>query len=116
MAINVIAIQGRVFEVKEARKAGDSEVSTVRMYQAKKKKDDSWDRIWFDVSCWGKKSELAQKLSKGDKVLVEGSLAYREWEQDGIKRSAYSITADKLHPDYDFNNKDREDKQSPAYG
>ncbi|MBX3056689.1 MAG: single-stranded DNA-binding protein [Anaerolineae bacterium] len=61
------------------------------------------ETIWFRVSVWGKRAEVAnQYLTKGSKVLVEGRLrpdpatgAPRLWtRQDGTVAASYEITAD----------------------
>jgi single-strand DNA-binding protein len=50
---------------------------------------------WHTVVVWGARAEaLAKFLTKGHRLLVEGSLEYREWEaDDGSKRSACDIRA-----------------------
>ncbi len=41
---------------------------------------------------WGKQAEaLAKYTSKGDKIFIEGELTHRQWEKDGIKRTATEI-------------------------
>lgn len=61
------------------------------------------ETIWFRVSVWGKRAEVAnQYLTKGSKVLVEGRLrpdpatgAPRLWtRQDGTVAASYEIVAD----------------------
>jgi single-strand DNA-binding protein len=52
------------------------------------------DVQWHSVSIWGKRAEgLAKILSKGDRILVEGEIHYREYEKDGERKFATEIKA-----------------------
>ena len=60
------------------------------------KKSEAVD--FFNVSAWRELGEtVANYKKKGDPILVEGRLQYRTWEaQDGAKRSAVDVVADKV--------------------
>jgi single-strand DNA-binding protein len=55
---------------------------------------------FFDVVCWGQLAEnVAQSLTKGDRVVVTGRLEQRSWETDGAeRRSKIEIAADEVAP------------------
>ena len=55
---------------------------------------------FFDIVAWGGLAEnVAQCLTKGDRVVVEGRLDQRSWEtNDGDKRSKVEITANEVAP------------------
>ena len=60
------------------------------------KKGEQWveEASFFDVSLFGKSAEgLAQYLTKGKQVAVEGELRQDRWEQDGQPRSKVTIAA-----------------------
>jgi single-strand DNA-binding protein len=61
-----------------------------------------WDEqtSYFDVVCWGQLAEnAAQSLAKGSRVMVDGRLDQRSWEnQEGERRSKIEITADEVAP------------------
>lgn len=61
-----------------------------------------WDEqvSYFDVVCWGQLAEnTAQSLTKGARVMVDGRLDQRSWEnQEGERRSKIEITADEVAP------------------
>ena len=60
------------------------------------KKGDQWveEASFFDVSLFGKSAEgLAQYLTKGKQVAVEGELRQDRWQQDGQNRSKVTIAA-----------------------
>lgn len=49
---------------------------------------------FFDITAWAKLGELVnQYLSKGRRCLIQGRLSYRQWEQDGQKRSKVEVIA-----------------------
>jgi single-strand DNA-binding protein len=50
---------------------------------------------FVDIDAWARLAEICnQYLKRGSKVLVEGTLMFRQWETDsGDKRSAHSVRA-----------------------
>jgi single-strand DNA-binding protein len=66
----------------------------------RRKEDGEWvDKPnYFTVTVWGGLGEnVAQHLTKGRPVAVDGRLEWREWEaQDGGKRQAVDIIADSV--------------------
>ena len=63
------------------------------------KKGDQWveEASFFDVSLFGKSAEgLAQYLTKGKQVAVEGELRQDRWQQDGQPRSKVTIAANNV--------------------
>ncbi len=58
--------------------------------QAGEKRDKT---EWHNITIWGKQAEIAQKyLTKGRQVYIEGSIEYREYEdQNGQKRHTTDI-------------------------
>mgnify|MGYP000866057508 CR=1 FL=1 len=52
---------------------------------------------WVNVVCMEKTAEnVAQYMNKGDEIGVSGRLAYRSWEQEGKKRSALEVVANRV--------------------
>lgn len=66
----------------------------------RKKKGDDWedDPSFFNVTVWRDQADnVAESLSKGDRVIVTGRLKQRSWETDeGDKRSVVEIAADEV--------------------
>jgi single-strand DNA-binding protein len=62
-----------------------------------KRGDGSWqdDPCFVDVVVFGHQAEVcAERLNKGDPVLLEGRLQYRTWQdQQGQKRSKHEVIA-----------------------
>ena len=49
---------------------------------------------WHRVACWDKLAEVCERyLKKGDRVYIEGSIEYRQSEQDGKVRYFTDIRA-----------------------
>ena len=55
---------------------------------------------FFDVTCWRDLADnVAESISKGDRVIIYGRLDQRSWEtQEGDKRSKVEIQADDVAP------------------
>jgi single-strand DNA-binding protein len=53
---------------------------------------------FFNITAWRELGEtIANYKKKGDPILLEGRLQYRTWEaQDGSKRSAVDVVADRV--------------------
>jgi single-strand DNA-binding protein len=65
--------------------------STNRYKSGDSMKDDT---LFINVVVWGKQGEtVAQHLSKGRSVLVEGRLQERRWESEGQQKSRFEIVA-----------------------
>ena len=56
------------------------------------------DTCYIDITVWGRQAETVhQYLRKGRQVLIEGRIAFDEWEgKDGQRRSKHSIVADRV--------------------
>jgi single-strand DNA-binding protein len=63
---------------------------------------NQWEEAtsFFDVVAWGSLAEnLAESVRRGDRVVVEGRLDQRSWENNqGEKRSKIEITANEVAP------------------
>ena len=101
--LNHCTFTGRLGRDPETRAfpSGD-EVTNLRLAVGSKWRDKQTGEVkerteWISVICAGGLSKVAsQYLRKGDQVLISGELRNREWEQDGQKRYATEIRADKL--------------------
>jgi single-strand DNA-binding protein len=63
---------------------------------------NQWEEAtsFFDVVAWGSLAEnMADSVHRGDRVVVEGRLDQRSWENNqGEKRSKIEITANEVAP------------------
>lgn len=55
--------------------------------------------FWIDVECWnGLSSNVAGSVSKGDPVIVQGTLTTHEWESDNGPRRKPQLRATAVGP------------------
>ena len=69
---------------------------SIALNRSYKDANDEWQEAtdYIDIVAWGTLAErVAQYLSKGRRVLVQGRLQSRSWEQDGAKRSKVEVLA-----------------------
>lgn len=96
MTINKVFITGNITRDPEKRKAGETPVLSFGIAVNEYRKETQYANF-FDVNVFGNQAKnLADLLSKGDKVAIEGKLHYSSWEKDGQKRSKVDITADRV--------------------
>lgn len=71
-------------------------IATTRTYTDKDgNKQDKTE--WHNIKVWQKQAEIAAEyLRKGKQVYIEGRLETRSWEQDGQKKYATDIIAERF--------------------
>lgn len=98
--INKVQILGNVTQKPEIKstKGGTAvtqiSVATSRSYKVKD--SDEWKKEpeFHSVVLWGKMAEMAgERFEKGTRILVEGRLATRSWEKDGVKHYKTEVIA-----------------------
>ena len=74
------------------------------------------DTTFLSVSAWGGLGEnIAADFKKGQKITVTGQLKQREYEKDGVKRTAYEVVASEAAaPVSRFNDNNSSGQQPPA--
>ena len=73
--------------------------STARRYDSAKQEFVDAGTLWIDIEAWGELGgNVARSISKGDPVIVRGTLTTRQWESDAGKRSAPQIRATAVGP------------------
>ncbi len=92
-SINSVILMGRLTRDPEMRTtSGGKSVTSFSLAVDRGGQEDTAD--FFDITAWEKLGELVnQYLSKGRRCLVQGRLTYRQWEQDGQKRSKVEVVA-----------------------
>jgi single-strand DNA-binding protein len=93
--MNSVNITGRLTRDPELRDAGGHKVCEIGVaVNGSKKVGDEWvDKANFiEVVLWGRRAEIvAEYLSKGSRVAVNGELDYQSWEKDGQKRNTIKL-------------------------
>jgi single-strand DNA-binding protein len=101
---NTVTVTGNITRDPELRyTAGGSSVTNFglawnRRYQRNGEQVE--ETSFFDVTCWRELGEnVAESLSKGMRVVVNGRLDQRSWEnKEGDRRSKVEIVADEVAP------------------
>lgn len=103
MSINRAVIGGNLVrdaELKATSGGGTVCHFTVAVNDRAKDKSGEWADVvsYFDCTLFGSRAErLAQWLTRGRGVTVDGRLRQRRWEaQDGTKRSAIEVLVDNV--------------------
>lgn len=98
-SFNQVILMGNLTRDPDLRQTptGQSVCSfSLALNRSYKDKNDQWVEAtdFVDVVAWGPLGErVAQYVTKGRPVLVNGRLQSRQWEQDGQKRSKIEVLA-----------------------
>ncbi|HEX7088703.1 MAG TPA: single-stranded DNA-binding protein [Longimicrobiales bacterium] len=103
-SINSFALSGNLTRDPELRSLPSGvSVCSLRIAHNERFKDGQsgeWtDRPnYFDIDVWGGQGEwIAQNLAKGDGIVAQGRIRWREWQdQQGNNRQSVSFTADNM--------------------
>jgi single-strand DNA-binding protein len=93
MANNRILLNGNLTKDPEYKEFNDRSLVAFRV-AVNDKLGEKEDTIYMDVDGWGNHAKYAQSvgLQKGDRVIIEGRLRQRQWEdQNGLARVSYSV-------------------------
>jgi single-strand DNA-binding protein len=103
-SLNEVTLIGRLGQDPDIRAtpSGDMVANlSIATTDSYKDKSGNWQDTteWHKVNLWGYTAETAQKhLRKGSKVCIEGKLATRSYEKDGITRYVTEIKGNKVIP------------------
>lgn len=98
-SFNQVILMGNLTRDPEVRQipSGQSVCTfSLALNRSYKGADGNWQEAtdYIDVVAWGPLGErVAQYVTKGRPVLVNGRLQSRSWEQDGQKRSKVEVNA-----------------------
>ena len=101
--MNKVILMGRIGKDPEHRNFDSgSELVSFSLATSESRKNKEGERVeeteWHNVTFWGKSASVISKyLKKGDQILIEGSIKYREYEVDGQKRYATDINGRSFH-------------------
>jgi single-strand DNA-binding protein len=98
---NNVSVVGNVTRDPELRfTQGGMAVASFGLAWNKRKQDGEDEVSFFDVTCFRSLAEnVAESITKGARVVVQGSLSQRSWEnQEGERRSKVEIVADEIAP------------------
>ena len=98
---NNVSVVGNVTRDPELRfTQGGMAVASFGLAWNKRKQDGEDEVSFFDVTCFRSLAEnVAESITKGARVIVQGTLSQRNWEnQEGERRSKVEIVADEIAP------------------
>lgn len=102
MSTNVVVISGRVARIDEMKINPQSGTAYIPFAVACNRMSKDKKADFFNCMAFGKTAELvADYLSKGDQLTINGRLQIDEWEKNGEKRTAPKIIVngfDKMWP------------------
>ena len=118
MSINRVCISGNLTRDAELRATASGmpvlSLSVAVNDRRKNPQTGDWEDYpnFVDCTMFGTRAEkLAQYLSKGTKVAVEGKLHYSSWEKDGQHRSKLDVTVDEI----EFMSRQGAEQGNPPY-
>jgi single-strand DNA-binding protein len=97
--MNKVILIGRLGKDAEVKRTEGGAVRvTFTIATSEKFTDKHGNRVenteWHNVKAWGERWEkLAQYLTKGKQLMVDGKLRYREFEENGQKRRFSEVEA-----------------------
>jgi single-strand DNA-binding protein len=100
-----ITVIGNVVDSPRRVRLQNGSVTNFRLASTERRFDresQSWmdgGTFWADVECWGDLGgHVSQTLSKGDPVVVVGTLTTRQWETENGRGSVSQIRAEAVGP------------------
>lgn len=118
MSINRVCISGNLTRDAELRATASGmpvlSLSVAVNDRRKNPQTGDWEDYpnFVDCTMFGTRAEkLAQYLTKGTKVAVEGKLHYSSWEKDGQRRSKLDVTVDEI----EFMSRQGAEQGNPPY-
>lgn len=103
MSINSCSISGNLGRDAELRRTQSGMAilgfSVAVNERRKNNRTGDWEDYtnWIGCAMFGNRAEsIANYLTKGTKVSVQGKLRYSEWQRDGQKRSKVEVIVDEI--------------------
>ncbi|MGY1723291.1 single-stranded DNA-binding protein [Blastococcus sp. SYSU DS0533] len=100
-----ITVVGNVADDPRRRTTEKGAVTNFRMASTARRYDSGSGQyvdsgtFWIDVECWnGLSGNVAGSISKGDPVIVQGTLTTHEWESDNGPRRKPQLRASAVGP------------------
>lgn len=97
---NSVTLVGRLTRDVEVRNSGETVILSMRLaVTGRKKVGDSWEDVpnYFDVTHFARSEKLADYLTKGRQIAVQGRLSWREWQdKEGTSRQSVEVIANDL--------------------
>jgi single-strand DNA-binding protein len=117
----VMTVIGNVVGPPQRNRTANGSVTNFRVASTSRRYDkdvQGWvdnKTLFLDVECWGELGgNVSQTVSKGDPVIVHGTLFTDEWESEQGRRSRTKLRAEAVGPDLTKGTADFRRAQRPS--
>jgi single-strand DNA-binding protein len=94
MLNNRVILKGNLTKDPEYKTVSEKDLVSFRIAVNESIGNGKEETVYLDVDGWGSHAAYAQNviLAKGDRVIVDGRLRQRNWEdKNGVSRTSYSV-------------------------
>jgi single-strand DNA-binding protein len=94
MLNNRVILKGNLTKDPEYKTVSDKELVSFRIAVNESVGNGKEETVYMDVDGWGSHAGYARdvSLSKGDRVIIDGRLRQRNWEdKTGVNRTSYTV-------------------------
>ena len=94
MLNNRVTLKGNLTRDPENKTISEKNLVTFRIAVNESIGNGKEETVFMDIDGWGSHAEYSHnvELSKGDRVIIDGRLRQRTWEdKDGNSRTSYSV-------------------------
>ena len=94
MLNNRVILKGNLTRDPEYKSVSEKNLVTFRIAVNESIGNGREETVYLDVDGWGSHADYAQNVSlvKGDRVIVDGRLRQRNWEdKNGVNRTSYTV-------------------------
>lgn len=97
MSYQSLIVLGNVGKEPEIRTTqGGTKVASFSIAVSKKRQGEE-TTVWFNCIAFAKTADVVENyVRKGSKVLVQGEIATRQYDKDGVTRYVWEVTVDRL--------------------
>jgi single-strand DNA-binding protein len=93
--VNVVTLIGNLATDVELRAVGDGKQKASFLLAVDRPTKGEADFVW--VTAWDRQAETCNEfLAKGRRIALDGRLRSRSWEEDGKKRNAVEVVANRV--------------------
>lgn len=94
--MNVVTLIGNLATDVELREVGTGKQRASFLLAVDRPAKEGADFVW--VTAWDRQAETCREyLAKGGRVALDGRLRSRSWEEDGKRRNAVEVVANRVH-------------------
>jgi len=94
MLNNRVILKGNLTRDPEYKTISEKSLVSFRIAVNESIGNGKEETVYLDVDGWGSHADYAQNVTlvKGDRVIVDGRLRQRNWEdKNGVSRTSYSV-------------------------